>query len=149
MVSKRAGAVRPWPWSSSCDHRVRSAPRSPCRGRSDRSPSGRSTERSVPAGHRAVPRARHRLRCHQWLLCDCTFSQTDTITAAAPASRASGLPSLECHAAVTTCPRHSSVTCNYATKITIYSCRISRLDALSVGASRHHRSAASTSSSTR
>jgi hypothetical protein len=45
------------------------------------------------------------------------------ITTAAPASRAPRLPSPECDAAVTPCPRQATVTCSYATKVTIYSCR--------------------------
>jgi hypothetical protein len=105
-ASGTARGARPPPRpSSSCDPPAPSAGRAPCRGRSGGSPAGRNTARPVPAGHRAVPRARHRLRCHQRLLCDCSFSQTGMITAAAPASRASGLPSPECNAAVTPCLR--------------------------------------------
>ena len=90
------GARRPRPWSSSCDPPAPSAGRAPCRGRSGGSPAGRSTARPAPAGHRAGPRARHHLRWHQRLSCDCSVPQTGMITAAAPASRASGLPLPEC-----------------------------------------------------
>jgi hypothetical protein len=47
------------------------------------------------------------------------------ITAAAPASRASGLPSPECDPAATPQLSHDGETCSYATKVTIYNCRIS------------------------